>query len=340
MTSALLLTTPVLRFFLGELHARRLDTRPLLAAHGIDPAAPALRLTGAAEFCDGCAELANDPLFGLHVAERLPRGSYGLIEFVWRSAPTLGEGYAAMKQLASFVSEVFRPAFAPVDARRGRLVYAALPAPLTLGRQAHEFIVCKTALLLRELGGDTFALRAAGFAHPDAGQAEALAAALRVPVSFGQADNWLELDLSELQRPIAGADPALFQSLCAHLAEQQARLSKPATFLEQVERAISERLAGTGAPVADVAIALHLSERTLQRRLETEGTTFRDLVDHVRHRDALDLCRDGSLPLQEIAWRLGFSQYSAFARAYRRWTGRSPRGAASALGVGAAGQPA
>ena len=87
------------------------------------------------------------------------------------------------------------------------------------------------------------------------------------------------------------------------------------------------RLLRQGGPLSlgDVAAALAMSERKLQRLLREEGVQFRDLLDDVRAREAQQLLADNSLPVGRVAERLGFDSMSAFSRAFRRWYGTSPR---------------
>ena len=84
---------------------------------------------------------------------------------------------------------------------------------------------------------------------------------------------------------------------------------------------------------------MRLSERTLQRRLQSEGTNLREVIDVVRKRRALQCIADPSLSLSEVSWRLGFSQFTAFARAYKRWTGEAPGLARSRLSARASLHP-
>ncbi len=79
-----------------------------------------------------------------------------------------------------------------------------------------------------------------------------------------------------------------------------------------------------------IAEQLHLSVRTLRRRLEEEGWSFRGLLSDVRQRLALHYVQDRTLSLTEISYRLGFTQPSSFTRAFRGWTGQSPTEARAA----------
>jgi AraC-like DNA-binding protein len=98
----------------------------------------------------------------------------------------------------------------------------------------------------------------------------------------------------------------------------------PTAFRRDVERQIEIFLPRGATRIESVAKALGLSRQTLYRRLKSEGTTFEALVERVRRRLALRFIRDEGMAVKEAAWRLGFAEPSAFSRAFKRWTGKSP----------------
>jgi AraC-like DNA-binding protein len=85
-----------------------------------------------------------------------------------------------------------------------------------------------------------------------------------------------------------------------------------------------EEALGSGASAEDIAARLHMSKRTLQRRLEEDGLSYQELLDRVRAEKARALVGDENLELADVAFRLGFSDVSSFSRSFRRWTGVSP----------------
>jgi AraC-like DNA-binding protein len=93
----------------------------------------------------------------------------------------------------------------------------------------------------------------------------------------------------------------------------------------EVERHLEPLLASGAARIDRVAKAMGCSRQTLYRRLKAEGLTFEQILDGLRHRRALGLVRDQGLSVKEAAYRLGFSDPAAFSRAFKRWTGQSPR---------------
>jgi AraC-like DNA-binding protein len=106
-------------------------------------------------------------------------------------------------------------------------------------------------------------------------------------------------------------------------------ISAPATgFRREVEIRIEPLLPSGTIRMEKVASAMRCSRQTLYRRLKAEGVTFEQLLDNLRRRLALRLVREPGLSVKEIAYRLGFSEPAAFSRAFKRWTGRTPRAAA------------
>ncbi len=91
-----------------------------------------------------------------------------------------------------------------------------------------------------------------------------------------------------------------------------------------VEREISRSLSEGIPKMADVARRLAMSERTLHRRLFENGSSFKTLVETTRRHLAENLLRESRFTLSEVAFLTGFSEQSAFNRAFRRWTGQTP----------------
>jgi AraC-like DNA-binding protein len=96
-------------------------------------------------------------------------------------------------------------------------------------------------------------------------------------------------------------------------------------FRKEVERQLEPMLASGPVRIDRVARALGCGRQTLYRRLKAEGVTFAQILDELRHRLALRFVREQGLSVKESAYRLGFSDPAAFSRAFKRWTGTSPR---------------
>ncbi len=129
---------------------------------------------------------------------------------------------------------------------------------------------------------------------------------------------------SALQAPIVGADPRLHAVVRKHAERALAELPRGHTFTETVRRLVSERLAQGHLTAATIAGQLHMSQRTLSRRLAHEGTSFGALLEELRRSLALSYLSQGRLGIAEVAFLVGFSRPEAFHRAFRRWTGQTP----------------
>jgi AraC-like DNA-binding protein len=276
----------------------------------------------AADRVDAClAEIAarrRDPAFALTLARTAvvrPLGLFG--HMVWTS----GTVRDALSRAVQFYSMITRRSTLTLDEANGIATVRQRPAVpgMPRGRILTEFPFASFALRAREATGGALALRAVRFTH--AGEStQAYRDVFGVRVTFGARCDELELAVSQLELPLASADPitsAVLEQGVARLAA-----SPGSAFVDRVRRAIGD-VQGAVTLLA-IAERLATSERTLRRRLEAEGHTLRELADDVR-RERADAMLAGGATVKEIAFALGFSEPSAFSRAYKRWTGRAPR---------------
>ena len=102
------------------------------------------------------------------------------------------------------------------------------------------------------------------------------------------------------------------------------RMPAATAFVDRVRQLVAGGLVRNGAEAVGVAEGLNMSRRTLQRRLRDEGTSVRDIVDSVRRDLAMRYLCEREIAVAEVAFLLGFSEASAFHRAFKRWTGTTP----------------
>lgn len=320
------LSSPSLALFVAGLERRGVDLSKVKARFGVGSGPPRVPIDRVDAFISACTEQSGDPLDHVKIALGLPRGAWGAVEFLWRSAPTLEHAYQAFRRSAPLISEVLAVDLKPHAGGFRLLLHTGL------GRHSDEFTVVSTLTTVRQLLGDQEAGLGLGFSHPKHEHAPELARLARVPISFDEADNWISLTDEAFRRTSETADPALFAAIDQLLGLVSQKLTRPRDFLSEVEAAIAAHLAEAQLDLPAIARALRLTPRTLQRRLDEEATSFSHLLTRVRRRAAEDLLADLKLPLDEVAFKLGFSEFSAFARAYKRWTGLAP-GAARATYV-------
>lgn len=144
------------------------------------------------------------------------------------------------------------------------------------------------------------------------------------PIRFKAPRNLLVMSSADLDRPFPGHNPELLDMLTPALASALGELQAKSSLKEQVKVVLKRSLASGRPELADVARDLGTSERTLQRRITDEGTTFRDLVVEARQELGRKLLSDPSADIEEVACLLGYQDTSSFYRAFRGWEGVTP----------------
>ncbi len=162
------------------------------------------------------------------------------------------------------------------------------------------------------------------FSHAPLSSKEDYASYLGIPMQFKQPKTALFLNLSHAQTPLHSADREFHQLLLNKLRQIQQRRSS--SVADQVRIAIHEQLPTAVLTKARVADTLGFSEKTLDRRLAAENTSFMALVTDTRKELARYYLSDSHYRLDDIAQRLGYNDRAAFSKAYKKWTGKSPRG--------------
>lgn len=273
---------------------------------------------------DDVASELGDPLLGFHMASVLPEGQLGLIEFLLRNAPTLGDGVRMLIRYSRLINDLTEVTMTTVGDET--TVEERLPGePLAGGAVANEFLLVALTRLVRQLFDPSWRPRRVWFAHPSDREAATLVEFFGThEIGFGTGANGLAIASADLARPTRKADPALLSVLEQYAASLVAARPVTAFALGPLRDHVRARLPGRPPQLEDVATSLSMSARTLQRRLADHGTSFHALVDDLRRELATSYVADAKVTLGEIAYLLGYSDVRAFLRAFRRWTATTP----------------
>jgi len=146
------------------------------------------------------------------------------------------------------------------------------------------------------------------------------------PVVCGAPRNAILFRASDAQRPFVTRNAELLAMLAPQFEEElkQENENKDENFVERVRIAVQQKLTGRRPTIEDIADALHISSRTLQRRLQDEGSSFQRVLDEARHRLARHYLNNSVLELNEAAYLLGYEDGNSFVRAFRTWEGIPP----------------
>lgn len=293
------------------------DASKLERKHGVE-----VSLAELGALMADASKALRDPLFGLHAAQAMGRGAYGLLEFALRSAPT---GLVAMEQLARY-GGLINPLVRWSREVHGDEVQLHHRAPVKggVGAQANVFTVARVVQIAREMLGDDVAPTRAWFAHDAKACPPELARFLRTErVGFGRASNGVAFSAAVLARVPRDADEALNRALELHGAALLTARGDD-DVCERTRAALRASLPTGGATLAKTAKALHVTARTLQRRLGDEGLSFAALLAEVRRAEAERLLLESDAAVSEVATRVGYEDAGAFVRAFRTWTGVTP----------------
>jgi AraC-like DNA-binding protein len=266
-------------------------------------------------------EKTGDHDLGLKAAREMPLGCAGPLDYALRSAATLKQAI----ETAGRYSRLFNDALSiELVAKGGRAVvmfHSSEPLP----RAICDFSMSAwCANHFQPVLADGPRVEAF-FAHPqpdDTGEYDRAFAGM--DLRFGAPFYGLAFDRAWLDAPLPAGDPRLHDLLCDDLSRSIGSLSAARTLTHRVRELLATDRALVGPSASAVARNMRMSQRTLARRLEREGTTFSAIVDGVRRELALRYTASHHLSFAEIAARLGFAHVEAFHRAFRRWTGQSP----------------
>jgi len=272
--------------------------------------------------------LARDPAIALRAGARMHVTAYGIWGYALLSSRTCAE----MLEFAVKYRRVIGPM---ADMAYDHLVDPALcgfevvltPDPGdALYRFAIEFTYAAHLTISRDIYGEAFNFSAVQVAYPEPGPAHAQAcrAFFRCPVHFGQPRNALHFDAAWSTRPPSTHDPithAMTREMCQQFLSD---LTVAGGTAARVRQALVEQMPWRFPSIESMARELAMEPRTLRRRLEVQGTSYRQLLAEVRRALAIEYLQRTRMTTEEIASRLGYSDAANFRHAFARWTGKSP----------------
>jgi AraC-like DNA-binding protein len=190
------------------------------------------------------------------------------------------------------------------------------------GRENSELILGQTKLVIDEIIDVPVQLVEVSMTHDKGASARAVAAHFGCPIRYGAERNGVSFDRALLDRPVERSDHAYHDLIRRYVTDQRSALQGAA--LEDVRAEIARQMELGHCTLATVAQKLRMPPRSLQRRLQAEGMSFRDLVDEWRRARGLSLVANTRLPLSEVSEALGYAEQSVFTKAFRRWYGGTP----------------
>lgn len=265
-----------------------------------------------------CAALLKNDYFGLYLGQKLTLQQLGVIGFLMMNAETFSASLDAYQRFQKSLGESIVLSF-NIHGANARITCESLGGKFSGQHRIESFLAAIRSAAL-ELTGKELRLTKWGMTYsPRANSAPYLDIMGSVPEK--SETNFVEFPKEYLDLKIINSIPELTPVFEGQLEQ---KLLKTTSFAREVRRELLKRIGKEKAILGeDIARYFGLSERNFQLKLEKENSTFRELLEESQTEFALRFLKAGS-PIAEIAYALGFSEPSAFQRAFKRWTGMTP----------------
>lgn len=264
----------------------------------------------------------GDPAIAVTVVNAIPIGGIGVLDYTLCTSPTVRD---ALRKVAEHYGVATQRAKLELveDGATAQLRFIRMPN-MTHSRHWVEFPLLAITARIRSTSGNPMTFREVSFQHVAPSDQSAHDRYFGVPVAFGAAGDAMTFDAGVLDLPLKTASATMAALLEARIKELAPALATVDPLLDRVRRALSQMLDEKRTDVDELAKRLGTSKRSLQRSLGDLGTSHSEMLDRLRKERAFQLL-DRGLKVADVAAELAFTAPSAFFRAYRRWTGTSPK---------------
>lgn len=295
-----------------------------LAENALSPLPESLAAEDYIRLLDAGAALSHDPHFGLHVGERVKLGTYNVYGLILLSCRDFGQAFQQTMRYEGLAHDLGRSA---LKIERDIAEYQWHSNFPHASRHLAESVFAGIRVFGNWLAGLPLPPAPVCFAHPAPADCSEHLRIFGNDVSFSTPMHCARFDAALLSWPVPNADVGLYPVLQQHaeqLLKEKFRAEADGGIVALVRAAITKNLAQDQVRLPLIAQELALSQRTLQRKLTEDGTSFQQVLDQTRHELAKDYLRQRQLGLADIAFLLGYREQSAFNHAFKEWSGTSP----------------
>jgi AraC-like DNA-binding protein len=249
---------------------------------------------------------------------------YGAFGLAWKSATDLRGSYDRAERYARVLTSVSTYEVERIN--EGAFMHLHRDGERRLGlRLSNEATIASIASISREVSTKVFIPIAVFFKHPAPESITEHEKYFGCPVYFESDKDALLVSKETMQTPNKLGDVSISRFFETHLEAEVAKLEDDSALDRQVRIQVSQSLSEGVPTLSEIARRLGMSGRTLQRRLSDHGYSYQTLVDESRRQLAKRLLQQTDFSLVEVAFMTGFSEQSAFTRAFKRWAGQTPR---------------
>jgi AraC-like DNA-binding protein len=263
------------------------------------------------------------PGFSVRVGQEMKMDDYGVLGLSWKTCSKAGEIFERCERYFHLLSNTY---VFKVE-REGEI------SKVYLHREAHrrgvelsnEATFSATEVVLKAMTETDITPISISFKHSPPSNLASYEEAFGCPIHFNQSHNFMAYKTADLDTRTAKADVSINKFLVERVEEETRGIEVSSLKIAADVQALIKDALPSGIPsILQIGEHIGMSSRTLTRRLSESGLTFRDLVKQTQEKVSKDLLQNSSDTVSEIAFQTGFSEQSAFSRAFKRWTGQSP----------------
>lgn len=272
------------------------------------------------------AKETGDSAFGWHFGSQVGAAAFNLLGYLTMSAETLGDAAQSLQSFEQLVSNIGHTVIERAD-HSGFAKWQANNSCRQFSYHIVEAVFAGWISFGRTIVGWPVPIKKIHLQHSKPqGRNEHQSTLIDCAIIYDQPVNAIEFDQKWLSLPLAQAQQAVYKTLLMEAEKiiQQIQ-SAPTYFTAQIKQLITQNLYQGTLSIDTIAQQLNVSRRTLQRHLNQENIQYRELVEQSKQAMAKKLLQENQLPLTTVAGILGFSEQSSFNRAFKRWTGLSPK---------------
>jgi AraC-like DNA-binding protein len=269
----------------------------------------------------------GDDFFGLHLGLRNNSAQLGLVGYLMQHCPTIRDAFISLRnhqeKFSGWISYSLKQ-----DRDNISIYYKIDPlwqniSPDT-ARHAIDMSMSGTLALIKTLTGVLITPLQVDMAAEKTIIPCEYERIYKTEILFGMPDNRMILKKKILELPILSYDQSLYILFNRLLEEQKKSTKQASSFKDQVKRILAHEFNGQVPPLPIMASQLHLSERSFQRKLQLEGYTYRSLSVELKKEIAVNLLENSNAKINTISELLGYTEPSAFRKAFKSWTDATP----------------
>jgi len=249
---------------------------------------------------------------------------YGALGLAFKAATTLGASYARVERYARLWSSVVEYELRPATGGTTLFILHRAGERRLGMRLSNEATLASAVAIARQVCPVTVAPVEVMIRHPAPHSIAAHEDWFGCPVRFGAELDAIVYANETLARPNILGDEGISRYLISHLDAELSEITQEPALVAQAKAAIAQALSEGPPKMTEIARGLGFSERSFHRRLSEHGMSFQSMTEETRRDLAEGLLRDERHSLAEIAFLTGFSEQSAFTRAFKRWVGTTP----------------